>query len=100
MRGSTRLLSFAMCVAAAVAAVLSVGTRLAARADDGSGGTLVTAAAPSAALHSTIDFEIYLPPGYADSTQRYPTLYLLHGRGDSMAAWTRERSDLDRLIAD
>ena len=47
-----------------------------------------------------IDFEIYLPPGYDGSSARYPTLYLLHGRGDSMTAWTREKADLDRLIAD
>ena len=86
MRRSARLLSVSLCVAAAVVAVLSAGSRLAARADDGGGGTIVTASAPSAALHGTIDFELYLPPGYDGSTERYPTLYLLHGRGDSMTA--------------
>lgn len=63
-------------------------------------GTIVTASAPSAALHQPIDYNIYLPTGYEGSGRRYPSLYLLHGRGDTMAAWTREKADLDRLIAD
>ena len=100
MRRWARLLSLSACVLVALVAVLSAGSRLAARADDGGGGTIVTAAAPSAALHGDVDFELYLPPGYDGSTARYPTLYLMHGRGDSMAAWTREKADLDRLIAD
>ena len=100
MRRWARLLSLSLCAVAALVGALSVGSRLAARADDGAGGTIVTAAAPSAALHGDVDFELYLPPGYDSSTARYPTLYLMHGRGDSMAAWTREKADLDRLIAD
>ncbi len=62
-------------------------------------GTIVTASAPSKALRGTIDYNIYLPAGYEGSGRRYPSLYLLHGRGDTMAAWTREKADLDRLIA-
>ena len=31
--------------------------------------------------------------------ERYPVLYLLHGRGDSMSAWTQMKSTLDELIA-
>ncbi|GAB3971363.1 alpha/beta hydrolase-fold protein [Plantactinospora veratri] len=66
-------------------------------------GTVSTASAPSAALGSPIDYTVYLPPGYADrrnTTVRYPVLYLLHGRGDTMSAWTRVTADLDRMIAD
>ncbi|GAA3727339.1 hypothetical protein GCM10022225_05810 [Plantactinospora mayteni] len=66
-------------------------------------GTLSTASAPSAALGSPIDYTVYLPYGYADrrnATVRYPVLYLLHGRGDTMSAWTRVKADLDRMIAD
>ncbi|MDW5328987.1 alpha/beta hydrolase-fold protein [Plantactinospora sp. KLBMP9567] len=66
-------------------------------------GTLSTASAPSAALGSPIDYTVYLPYGYADrrnATVRYPVLYLLHGRGDTMSAWTRVKADLDRVIAD
>ncbi|MFE9657196.1 alpha/beta hydrolase-fold protein [Micromonospora sp. NPDC006431] len=66
-------------------------------------GTLSTATAPSPALGGSIDYTVYLPYGYRDPAQaatRYPVLYLLHGRGDTMQAWTRIKSDLDRLIAD
>jgi enterochelin esterase-like enzyme len=64
-------------------------------------GTLATAAAPSPALGGDIDYTVYLPYAYdkAAST-RYPVLYLLHGRGDTMQAWTRVKADLDKLIAD
>lgn len=65
------------------------------------GGKLVTAAAPSPALHGeAINYTVYLPAGYdRDSRHRYPVLYLLHGRGDDMTAWTRVKADLDHLIA-
>ncbi|HEY3714775.1 MAG TPA: alpha/beta hydrolase-fold protein [Jatrophihabitantaceae bacterium] len=63
------------------------------------GGTITQASAYSAALNGPIDYEIYLPAGYKKSAARYPTLYLLHGRGDSMTAWTQEKADLDRLIS-
>ncbi|MEV1333025.1 alpha/beta hydrolase-fold protein [Micromonospora costi] len=64
-------------------------------------GTLTTAAAPSPALGGSIDYTVYLPYGYATQTAtRYPVLYLLHGRGDTMQAWTRVKADLDRMIAD
>lgn len=62
-------------------------------------GSLTQGSAYSAALQSQIDYQIYLPPGYANTNARYPSLYLLHGRGDSMAAWTRVKNDLDSLIA-
>jgi len=62
-------------------------------------GEISSASTYSAALAGPIDYEIYLPYGYAAAPERrYPTLYLLHGRGDSMAAWTQEKTDLDRLI--
>lgn len=61
-------------------------------------GTVTQASTYSPALHGRIDYEIYLPAGYRRSAARYPTLYLLHGRGDSMTAWTQEKADLDRLI--
>ncbi|MEV4755412.1 alpha/beta hydrolase-fold protein [Micromonospora sp. NPDC049559] len=66
-------------------------------------GTLTTASAPSAALGTPIDYTVYLPYGYAETRNanlRYPVLYLLHGRGDTMTAWTRVKADLDRMIAD
>jgi len=62
-------------------------------------GEIVEAGAYSPALEGRIDYRIYLPPGYPGSTQRYPSLYLLHGRGDSMTAWAHVKNDLDVLIA-
>lgn len=62
-------------------------------------GTITASSVRSATLGEDINFNVYLPAGYADSTQRYPVLYLLHGRGDSMAAWTQMKSRLDELIA-
>ncbi len=54
---------------------------------------------PSASLKQDLAYQLYLPPGYAgDGSVRYPVLYLLHGRGDKMAAWTTIKPDLDRLI--
>lgn len=48
---------------------------------------------------------IYLPPGYRESTRRYPVLYLLHGIGDSPDVWVEGayqgmeiRATLDSLI--
>ena len=61
---------------------------------------LVPGAVQSAAIGGTIDYTVYLPDGYdASGATRYPTLYLLHGRGDSQAAWQQEAGALDELIA-
>lgn len=37
----------------------------------------------SAVMKTRVGYNIYLPPGYADSTDRYPVIYWLHGRGCS-----------------
>nr|WP_319271339.1 alpha/beta hydrolase-fold protein [uncultured Draconibacterium sp.] len=45
---------------------------------------------------------VYTPPGYADSKEKYPVLYLLHGGGGDEDAWTslgRANYILDNLIA-
>ena len=45
---------------------------------------------------------VYTPPGYESGTARYPTLYLLHGSGDTEAGWVvagRANMILDNLIA-
>jgi enterochelin esterase-like enzyme len=63
-------------------------------------GRLLTSSVPSAALGGeAVDYTVYLPHGYDRGKQRYPVLYLLHGRGDDMSAWTRVKPELDRLIA-
>jgi len=85
---------------AALAAALVAVLPGAAPASKAEAGTLQTAAAYSPALNGNIDYTVYLPFGYNESpNRRYPVLYLLHGRGDAMQAWTTIKSDLDSLIA-
>ncbi|MGH3072167.1 MAG: alpha/beta hydrolase-fold protein [Gaiellaceae bacterium] len=62
-------------------------------------GTIASASFHSAALGEDVAYNVYLPAGYAGSTERYPVLYLLHGRGDSMSAWVQMKGALDALIA-
>ena len=45
---------------------------------------------------------IYLPPGYEESRQKYPVLYLLHGTGGDETVWLEQghaAQILDNLIA-
>jgi len=45
---------------------------------------------------------VYTPPGYENSTEKYPVLYLLHGVGGDEEAWLgsgRESQIMDNLIA-
>ncbi|RZU18764.1 enterochelin esterase-like enzyme [Kribbella rubisoli] len=63
-------------------------------------GVIKSAAVRSATLGEDINYNVYLPAGYDESTRRYPVVYLLHGRGDSMSAWTQVKSRLDELIGD
>ena len=53
----------------------------------------------SPSLHKDLAYQLYLPPGY-DPTRstRYAVLYLLHGRGDNLNAWTKIKTNLDELI--
>lgn len=60
--------------------------------------SLTSGWAPSAAVGG-IEYSVYLPPGYHRSDDAFPTIYLLHGRGDTGSAWTRVAADLDELIA-
>ena len=86
-----------LAVAAAVAVVATAGVSLSLPALAAESGTLVDARAVGTAA-GPVDYTVYLPPGYEDSTDRYPTVYLLHGRGDTQAAWQRVAGDLDDLI--
>ena len=56
----------------------------------------------SPTLSSYRRLTIYLPPGYEDSMDRYPVLYLLHGSGGDEDAWIdlgRTAQIMDNLIA-
>ena len=52
-------------------------------------GSLTSASFHSTTLGEDIAYNVYLPAGYSSTAKRYPVLYLLHGRGDSMSAWTQ-----------
>jgi S-formylglutathione hydrolase FrmB len=42
-------------------------------------GTIRYGSFRSAALRGTVDYSVYLPPGYAGSRMRYPVVFFLHG---------------------
>lgn len=65
-------------------------------------GTLSKVWYPSPTLDLTRRMYVYTPPGYEDSTDRYPVFYLLHGGGGDEDAWStlgRTPQILDNLIA-
>jgi len=43
----------------------------------------------SPAVERTMKYDIVLPPGYEDSDERYPVLYLLHGYMQNYTVWGR-----------
>jgi enterochelin esterase-like enzyme len=66
-------------------------------------GTVQSVAYKSKALGTDRKMMVYTPPGYEQSTSRYPVLYLLHGAGSDETSWTQRGSAhviLDNLIAD
>jgi len=66
-------------------------------------GTVQSVAYKSKALGTDRKMMVYTPPGYEQSTTRYPLLYLLHGAGSDETSWTRSGKAeviLDNLIAD
>jgi enterochelin esterase-like enzyme len=68
---------------------------------DRAGSSIDTASYSSVALAGTGSFHVYLPPGYASATQRYPVLYLLHGNDQPATAFLEMglQGELDTLIA-
>jgi enterochelin esterase-like enzyme len=57
----------------------------------------------SKAMNTWREMYVYTPPGYDNSTEKYPVLYLLHGGGEDQRGWaTQGRTDmiLDNLIAE
>ncbi len=100
MSRTVRVLVSALLMAAGlVVAVRAFGSHGPAADARAQAGVIKQASMYSGTLKAKIDYEIYLPHGYAAATAHYPTIYLLHGRGDSMEAWTREKNDLDTLIS-
>ncbi len=62
-------------------------------------GSLTGAQFHSTTMGEDISYNVYLPAGYSSTAKRYPVIYLLHGRGDSMSAWTQVKGKLDEMIA-
>jgi enterochelin esterase-like enzyme len=57
----------------------------------------------SKAANNWREMYVYTPPGYDQSTDKYPVLYLLHGGGEDQRGWaTQGKADLilDNLIAE
>ncbi|MBN1967620.1 MAG: SBBP repeat-containing protein [Anaerolineae bacterium] len=65
----------------------------------GEGSSVRQEAFYSDVLGREMQYTVYLPAGYEATEMRYPVLYLLHGRGDSMEAWLTVRGVFDDLIA-
>ena len=59
---------------------------------------LIPGVAHSSALSDDIRYNVYLPEGYDGSGERYPSVYLLHGRGGRVEDWREFLPDLDDLI--
>lgn len=56
----------------------------------------------SSILPYSVNYCVYLPPGYDTSARRYPIVYLLHGYSDSEFAWVQFgeiQEAVDRAIA-
>lgn len=91
-----KMLGITLASACAAASILFIGSP----ATAAPASQLVPGTMTSAAVGGAIDYTVYLPAGYDPSgATRYPTLYLLHGRGDTQAAWQQEAGALDELIA-
>jgi enterochelin esterase-like enzyme len=73
---------------------------LASMSYDRAGSSIALASFRSMALAGKGSFIVYLPPGYASSTGRYPVLYLLHGSDGHATAFLEIgiQQSLDRLI--
>src|SRR4030095_7234374 len=66
-------------------------------------GTVKSVEYKSKSLGTDRKLVVYTPPGYEQSTTRYPILYLLHGAGSDETSWTARGQAhviLDNLIAD
>jgi len=96
---------YSVCVALAVVlAVILAAAPPFVFADDAPLGQILEGLnLPSAILGRDVAYAVYLPPGYAASTQRYPVVYLLHGYTDNESGWIQFgeiQLAADRAIAD
>ncbi len=81
---STKLLIFALLVGVLTAAA-PADTQVEAAA--GRGTVVEGLSMQSDILGYSVDYAVYLPPGYETSNRSYPVVYLLHGFTDDETAW-------------
>ena len=86
---------------ASTAPALASSPALVSVSHDSAGSSIDRASFASTSLAGEGSFLVYLPPGYASTTSRYPVLYLLHGRNGHATSFLEVgiQESLDRLIA-
>lgn len=60
-------------------------------------GEMLADSLKSAVLGRDLQFNVYLPDGYKDSTARYPVIYLLHGASGDQNDWNQKGSAVETL---
>ncbi len=76
------------------------GSSVAHSSDVTSKGTVETKTFDSEALNRTMEYVVYLPPGYDDpqnSSTRYPVVYLLPGASGSTDSWAKAGDTADQM---
>jgi S-formylglutathione hydrolase FrmB len=97
---TVRFMRFFVCLAALIG-VLHVG--MASATDTAESETREFEHLASAALGRDLTYSVYLPPGFANGTLRYPVAYLLHGVDGNHLEYLHDgnlRGVLDALIAE
>ena len=51
------------------------------------GGRVVTDSIESRILGTTVKYNVYLPDGFSDNVETYPSIYLLHGLYGTYDNW-------------
>jgi enterochelin esterase-like enzyme len=78
-------------------AIVVLGVALAAVPAAAAHGTDLDVSFRSPAIGGALRFEVYLPPGYATSGERYPVVYFLHGLPSDASAY-RDVGFLERAL--
>ena len=64
-------------------------------------GKIVTDSLRSEILNTTVKYNVYLPDGFAEGSDRYPAVYLLHGLYGTYKDWSKQggmKTVIDELI--
>lgn len=94
-----RVLLAAIIGTLAVAAVAATALARVRAASPASRATVHEQSFDSPAVHGTLGFRVYLPPGYASGSRRYPVVYLLGGLPDNGTNFRDDRAQQVGAIA-